>query len=557
MLQEEIDRTLATLQSETILVVGNKGSGKSTFLSRFFSTILDQKLKDNCVIINVPLDRCPRHEQKSLAEWALRQIRDQVEFSVCKGKNPTYDELRGVFYSEYQRQREGALSLLYKTDPNQFRIQFGTFLDRMREIEPEKYIMAFLERAVSSDHRLPVLVFDNADNYPAPLQDAIFQLAHALGQSSVLLNIVSITDRTVWRLSKTGALQSYSAQSFYLPVPEAKQILRKRIEYVKIRLNDDPTMAKSYFSSKGFRVTLDNIDRFAQAVERLFIQNDFVSGLIGRLANFDIRRMLQIAERIFMSPEVRIDEVVKGSFGYQPGQAETLRIHRALIKGEYDRFVESENTFISNLFWTDPISPASPLLAFYLLWILKLRLNSARPDSVDSRHWTAVDLTRFFEAAGVSTDQTLRVLQRLRDRVLIEPDDPNVEILALGNRVAITEAGIAHIELCLNSNVYLEQMALATGINDQAVFRAIRAEKDKANAQSFDTLRRLFIEYVSSLDTIRISSPQLKDYEPLREVKKIFRGKGLLNTRVAAPPIAGAARATPAKSVGSSPLRRR
>jgi hypothetical protein len=471
--------------------------------------------------------------------------------AICKGARATYDELRGVFFSEYQRQRDGALEHIYKDDPTEFRKQFGLYLERLRDREPEKYVQAFLDRAVASDHRLPIIVFDNADNYSADLQDAIFQLAHAIAQSSIVLNIIPITDRTVWRLSKSGALQSYSAQSFYLPVPEAKQILRKRIEYVKKRLNDDPQLARSYFSAKGFRVTLDNIDRFAQAVERLFVDNDFVSGMIGRLANFDIRRMLRIAERIFMSPETRIDEVLKGSFGLQPGQSEILRIHRALIKGEYDRYVENENTFITNLFWTDSISPSSPLLAYYLLSTLKLRLSLARSESVDSRHWTAGELARFFEATGASTEQTLMVLQRLRDRVMVESHDPNITHLSLGDRVAITEAGVAHLDLCLHSTVYLEQMALATGLNDKLTFNALRNERDKATAQSFEKLRRLFVDYLINIDTVRLSAPQTKEYEAIREAKKMLRGRGNLQTATAKPASPSYGRSAPAASVGS------
>jgi energy-coupling factor transporter ATP-binding protein EcfA2 len=557
LLQNEIERTLTTLQSETILLVGNKGSGKSTFLSRFFRSVLDPKLRGSCVVLRIQLDKCPRNERASLAEWALRQLRDQVESHVCKGERATYDDLRGVFYSEYQRKRDGALEPLYRNDPEGFRTEFGLYLERFREAEPEKYVQAFLERSVVSDKKLPIVIFDNADNYPSELQDAVFQLAHAIGQSATVLNIVPITDRTVWRLSKSGALQSYNAQSFYLPVPEAKQVLRKRIDFVKRRLNEDPDLAKSYFSAKGFRVTLDNIDRFAEAVERLFVDNDFVSGLIGRLANFDIRRMLRIAERIFMSPETRIDEVVKGSFGFQPGQAETLRIHRALIKGEYDRYVESENTYILNLFWTDRISPASPLLAYYLLWTLRQRLSLARADSVDSRHWTAGELARFFEAAGVSMEQTMVVLQRLRDRALIEPHDPNILSVGSGDRVAITEAGVAHIELCLNSAVYLEQMALATGINDKAVFNNLRIERDKANSASFENIRRSFVDYVVALDTVRLTLPQVTEYEALRDAKKTFRGKGTLSMGASRQAAAQPPRSAPAVSIGSVFPRRR
>ncbi len=557
-LQNEIERAVLTMQSETVLIIGNKGSGKSTFLTRFFSDVLNDDLKKSCILLKVSLERYSDDDHERLPAWAIRELRDQAEIAVCGGKRATFDELRGVFWSEYNRQKEGPLQPLYNRDPDAFRIQFGAFLERMREAEPEKYLRAFLERAVHGEKRLPCIVFDNADQFSPKVQDAIFQLANSFAVSSAVLNIVPITDRTVWRLSKAGALQSYSAKSFYLPVPEAKQILQRRIEYVKGKLNNDPDLAKKYFSSRGFRITLDNIDRFAQAVERIFVENDFVSGLIGRLANFDIRRMLLIAQRIFLSPEIRIDEVLKGAFGFRSGPSELLRIHRAIIKGEYDRYSSAENEYVYNLFWTDAVNPASPLLAYYILWTLRQRMKAARAESIDSRHWTVGELAQFFEAAGSSPDQTIRIIQRLRDRVLIETLDPNVLTVSLGDRIAITEAGIAHIDLALTSSVYLEQMAMATGLNSRKTFQEIRDLRDQAKSTSFESMRRLFVDYLIELDSLRISLPATKEYEPTREARKYFRGRGNVVAAGVTPATTnnGAQRSAPAPSVGKAFYRR-
>lgn len=522
-LQDHLERAMSVMTSESVLLVGNKGSGKSTFLSRFFKDVLPAHLQKQCYVIRVPLEEIPDTDRDRAPAWALNQLRDQVELVMFGRRTPTFDELRGVFFGEYQRLREGTLAPLYKKDPDDFRHQFGLRLEKMRAEEPSEYVKAFLRRAVTNDKRLPIIVFDNADQFPPATQDALYQLAHSFSVASPVLNIMPITDRTVWRLSKTGALQSYPARSFYLPVPEAKKILQKRIDYVNSKLNDSPDMAKSYFSSRGFRVKLDNIDRFSQAVERIFVSNDFVSGLIGRLANFDIRRMLQVAERIFLSPETRIDEVLKGSFGFQPGRSEILRIHRALIKGEYDRYSYRENEFVYNVFWTDPAWPASPALAFYILWTLKARMAKARVDSVDSRHWTSNEICQFFEPMGSHPDQTIVVLRRLVDRGLVEPLDPSIEVIGNGVRLAITDSGVAHIELVRSSDVYLEQMALATGLNSLGVFNQLRDHRTAGTATSFKAIKKRFAEYIIEIDLQRSKIPSAKEYAGILEARAALR----------------------------------
>lgn len=550
-LQEQLQRSVAAMQSETVLLVGNKGSGKTTFLSRFFADVLPAALQKQCYVIRVPLDAIPDSDKDRAPTWALLQLRDNVEKALCGGKSPSFDELRGVFYSEYQRLKEGSLAPLYKKDPEEFRYQFGLSLERMRSEQPEKYTLAFLRRAVANDKRLPVIIFDNADQFPPAAQDSLFQLAHSFTVSATVLNIVPITDRTVWRLSKNGALQSYPARSFYLPVPEAKKILQKRIDYIYTKLNSDPKIARSYFSSKGFRVKLENLDQFAQAVERIFVQNDFVSGLIGRLANFDIRRMLLVAERIFLSPETRIDEVLKGAFGFNPGKPELLRIHRALIKGEYDRYSYRENEFVYNLFWTDRAWPASPALAFHILWVLKARLAQARVDSVDTRHWTSNEICQFFEPTGTHPDQTLVIIRRLVERGLIEPLDPSVETVASGSRLAITDNGQAHLDLVRTSDVYMEQMAMATGLNSLMVHDQIKEERTKASGSSFMRIREIFAQYIYDLDVQRVRLPKAKEYAGLMEARSIIQGLISPMHSVKSPTWEPSGRAAPAKSIGS------
>jgi hypothetical protein len=65
-------------------------------------------------------------------------------------------------------------------------------------------------------------------------------------------------------------------------------------------VHTEPKAAHSYFSKLGFRVEVNDLAVLADAVGKVFVENDYVSGFIGRLGNFDIRRMLKIAERIFL-----------------------------------------------------------------------------------------------------------------------------------------------------------------------------------------------------------------------------------------------------------------
>ncbi|WP_080401534.1 ATP-binding protein [Burkholderia ubonensis] len=521
-LQAEIEKTLTSQKSETVLLVGNKGSGKSTFIDRFFDEILPLSVRQRCSMARVDLGEYSG-DPSGMVEWSVRRLRELLEIQICTNQPPSYDDLQGIFWNEYVRWKDGPKKPLYETNKDQFKISFGDHMEARRENQPEEYVRLLLRRSAVGLKRLPCIVFDNTDQFSPEIQDAIYQLAHSLESASSVFIVVPITDRTVWRLSKAGALQSYAAKSFYLPVPEAKEILSRRVRFVKEKINIEKTNNSSYFSKKGFSVSIDDLSMFADAVERIFVDSDYVSGLIGRLANFDIRRMLRLAERIFVSPEIKIDDIVKSHYGGRSISSDKNRTHRALIKGEYDRFSESENEYICNLFYTDPRKPTSPLLTLYVLWILRQRSVNTRVDQVEARHWLVSELCDFFEASGVAIESVLNVITRLFDRRLLETLDPNVVKPTLADRVAIKESGVAHIELLGNSSVYIEQMALTTGINSRLVRDELKQKTYGSNAQSFVEIRDIFIAHLLKLDSTRISIPQTNQYRQLNEVRAFIR----------------------------------
>lgn len=523
-LQDQIERTMATQRAETVLLIGNKGSGKSTFIDRFFGDILPQPLRKKCLLARVDLAESTGSASTAV-EWCILQLRNALEDGITSGEAPSYEELQGIFFSEYQRMSKGPLKHLYESDKNAFKIEFGRHIEARRETHADEYVRLLLTRAAKGHGLLPCLVFDNTDQFPLEIQDKVYQLAHSLESAAPIFNIVPITDRSVWRLSKAGALQSYTSRSFYLPVPDAKQIISRRVTFIKKKLKGERPTTEAYFSKRGFRVQVNDIRVMADTVEKVFVDNDYVTGLIGRLGNFDIRRMLKLAERIFVSPELKVDDIIKSSFGGPSVTADRLRTHRALIKGEYDRLSEVENDFITNVFVTEQTKPGSPLLSFYCLWVLRQKLNASKAGESDDRHWLADDMCSYFDQCGVPGDITLRTLRRLYKRGLIETLDPNSEDVELSDRVAIKESGIAHLELVLGSSVYLEQTALVTGFAEQPVRDEIKKLTIQPNAQKFTEIRDVFLRYLLKIDAARLEIPQGRSFASLMEARRSVRGR--------------------------------
>ena len=178
-LQAELERAMAARRSETVLLVGNKGAGKSTFIDRFFEQVLPLKLREKCVVARIDLEEYDG-DAKEIVGWAISRLRTLLEVGICASNPPEYDELMGIFFAEYQRWSVGSRKYLYETNKTEFKDQFGKHIEERREKQPAEYVRLLLDWASRGHQKLPCLIFDNTDQFPAE------NLRHGLPVSALL-----------------------------------------------------------------------------------------------------------------------------------------------------------------------------------------------------------------------------------------------------------------------------------------------------------------------------------------------------------------------------------
>src|SRR5262249_24599304 len=148
-------------------------------------------------------------------------------------------------------------------------------------------------------------------------------------------------------LSKTENIQSFFSRSFYLPTPPTKDILLRRVGYIRTKLGGDERVSGEYFSSRGLKISIKNVGAFATVIEDTLINDESISDLLGRLSNFDIGQMLRLAERVISSPALNVDDLIKSYVtpkGVPP--VDQRRAIEAMILGDYDRHSQISNDFV-------------------------------------------------------------------------------------------------------------------------------------------------------------------------------------------------------------------
>jgi energy-coupling factor transporter ATP-binding protein EcfA2 len=521
----DIQTAVETKRGEAVVIIGNKGAGKSTFIDRFFEMILDPVLRKKCLLIRIDISKS-NGDSKTLPGWLTKRLREEIEGELYGGRTPEYDELMGIFFRDYQRWRDGEFKHLYVSDKNQFKIEFGRHLYKKIDDDEYEYVLNLLRHAIRSRLLMPCIVFDNADHFRPEFQDVVFQYGQAVLRTVLAFVISPITDRTVWQLSKSGALQSYATKSFYLPAPPTQIILQKRIEYIRMKTEGNEAQRAGFFLSKGIRVDVKNIRAFALCLEEIFVASDFLSRRIGGFVNYEIRRSLKLCHRIITSPSLRVEDLVAAFLvGGQP-KIPRERMWLALLDGNYNYFSEGDSDFVLNVFKIRDDDITSPLAKIRVLRLLNDW--SIRAGSPADAYMQVGDIERYFEPMGLSARTIAFCLADMMKYGLVERYDPSEDTLEMEQRVGITPNGVLHLEIALTDNVYIEQMALVTPVRFAQTAQDIRAAFQllgAATRERYQQVRNLFLRYCLEQDRTFLHVPDDTTYDGQKMVAQELQAR--------------------------------
>lgn len=528
-LSDYLESAVELDSGESVFIVGPTGSGKSTFIDRFFKKTLSQETRTKCIPVRLNFLEASGNLEPTLA-WITDSLIQKFEAALYPVGNPTWDELRGLYFTDYKRQSTGVHAKLYRRDKALFHEKFGEFMADKVEKDREGYLRRLLSDVVHNRDKLPVIVVDNTDEFSAPMKDAIFQYIQALRvHAKHCILIFPITDKSAWSFTKTDIYSIYQSKSFFLPTPPPREVFRRRIDYLKGKLanSDGSAGTQNYLTDRNINVSISNLDGFAHAIEDAFVNDVYAAKILGELSNYNIRRTLRLARRVITSPVFQIEDLI---VAYASGSA-TFNRHakfiNALIKGDYNFYNQNDADAgeIVPVFQVDRKFNQSPMLQLRILALLESTFNGA--SNVDERHVTMASLSDYLQALGSTEAAIDTAVLYLISNNLIEPFDPSDRSISTTQRLAINFAGRAHLRLATNNQVFFEQMALTTEISDSDVATMIAAAHGARQpiVEKFASIRTLFAQYLLDRDEREMSIPVAgAAYESQRQLTESIRG---------------------------------
>lgn len=519
--------TIADVQADdvdsgqTVFIVGPTGAGKTTFLERFFKKTLSEALRKRCIAIRLNcLDSTGRPE--ALLPWMIEELIRGFEAKLYEEGLPTFAELQGLYHSEYLRRARGADAQLYKRDKEAFKEKFGQYLSQVVDEDREGYLKRILTDVVNNRHLLPVLVIDNTDEFSIEFKTTIFQFSQSLRRHAKhCVLMFPVTDKSAWSFSKTDIFGIYQSRSFFLPTPPPREVFRKRINYLKVRLKEIEAVPErgEYFSQRGIRISIGNLSAFAKILEDVFVDQEHTASTLGELTNFNIRRTLALSRRVITSAVFRIEDLVKSYVTGTELTTSFAKFMNALMRGDMDVYRRGDGNEIYPLFDVDSEIVQSPLLSLRILTLLRSVKEASR--SIDERHLSVRSIMEYFTALGCHESSIERSLSALLESNLLEPYDPSKRDLSPDQRLAVSFSGLVHVRLGVYNGVFCEQMALTTPLTNPEVAANIRSHYRARgdHLERMGEIRKAFLSYLLEEDRRYISdqasSPQYASQEAL------------------------------------------
>lgn len=503
IISENLDAKGTMDDDKSIFIVGPTGSGKTTFLERFFTKTLSNSIRSRCVVVNINcLDATG--DDSSIIPWLIENTIGQIEKNIFKSGAATWDDLQGLYHGQYVKRAEGVDKELYLTDKSAFKIKFGEYLDKEVENNREGYLHRLLEDVVNNRKMLPVIVIDNTDEFSIEFKTNVFQFSNSLKRAlkSCIL-FFPVTDKSAWIFSKTDIFSIHQSRSYFLPTPSPKDVFKKRIDYIKSTIDkiSSDEERKRYLSDKGLHISISDINGFAKVVEDIFVNHDYTSKTLGELTNFNIRKTLSLSKRVLTSHIIKIESLIKS---YVSGNFVTTSFSNfmeALILGNYEVYKFGDSSEICPLFSISADNVCSPLLKLRILALLKAVQNGNK--KIEDKHLTVSSIVSYFEAIGGDEYAVEHSLKELSSLNLIEPYDLSVSELSNEQRFAITYKGSTHLNMASKNSVYFYQMALTTPINCEETSFNIRASYKDSGIKFIEkiaNIREAFSNYLITED---------------------------------------------------------
>ena len=212
ILEKELEYQYTSHDPKTILLVGNVGAGKSTFIHRF-SRYEAQPRRTICTIVNVINRSVKEFERTHAEEERLAGLVLTGLSSAFRDKADPYSPeiVRGCFEVELNRFKRLSPTL-FRVDPNGYAMKEEELLLDLKK-DQYMHLVGYLKYIRKKRYKAWV-AFDNVDRGPDSYQAFVYAFAHQLSTDTGCVTLITLRQDTFLEAKDAGFLDVRSVEWF-------------------------------------------------------------------------------------------------------------------------------------------------------------------------------------------------------------------------------------------------------------------------------------------------------------------------------------------------------
>ena len=431
-----------------MLLIGNVGSGKTTFTRYFKHVFLEDKHPDlaaKCEWVFVNMNSAPVSREEVYA-WLKGRIIESIKEAHNDLDFENYDIIKRIFRREISRFDKGIGSLLRGNELEYSKELYKILDGAMRN--HDTYLSNLLFFIKENFSKIPIIVLDNCDKRNKDEQLLMFEVAQWLRTQYKCIVILPMRDTTYDMYKSEPPLDTVVRDLvFRIDPPDLLKVLQARLDYItRITVQTSST----YVLENGIRVAIrrEELVEYFKLIMVTIRKDRWISNLFYRLANKNTRNGIQIFEDFCKSGHMKPNDILAMRVLGDESQVPTYRFENVLLR-KNRRFYNGDESNFVNLFASDYNDDfPDPFVRVDMLnWLQAVRLKEG-PNG-DRGLFPALKMEQNLQIFGHNIDVIHRELIYLIKKGLVFCENTN-GLIDENDLIKLTIPGSLHLQMLSN-----------------------------------------------------------------------------------------------------------
>lgn len=294
-----------------MLLVGNVGSGKTTFVRYFKKMFLEEKypeLAKKCDWIFLNMNYAPISGEE-IYDWIKKNIIGAIKDNHQDIAFSDIETIKKIFRKEIQDFELGIGSLL-KNDETEYNKELFNLLKEKLQ-DTDIYLNTLLGYLKETQRKLPIIVLDNCDKRNKEEQLLMFQVAEWIRTTYKCIVLLPMRDSTYDLYRNEPPLDTVVKDLvFRIDPPDLLKVIQARLDYI-VRITNQTEA--TYVLQNGINVSLQKSEliEYFKCILMAIRNNRLAAEIFYKLSDRNTRNGIQLFEDFCKSGHILADDIFK------------------------------------------------------------------------------------------------------------------------------------------------------------------------------------------------------------------------------------------------------